>query len=57
MIDKTGSRGQGAKALGARKLYQVWWNVTDVIISESKLQYSAPQTTITRNLVQKTLGL
>lgn len=57
MINKTGSRGQGANALGANKFDQVWWNVTDVIISESKLQHSASQTTITRNLVQKTLGL
>ena len=27
MINKTGSRGQGANALGAHEFYQVWWNV------------------------------
>lgn len=53
---KAGSRVHGTDALCKHEFCQVWRNVTNVILSEYKLQSSAFQSRITGHLVQKHLS-
>lgn len=57
MTNKTSRRVNGTNALCTQKFCQVWWDVANVIISESKLQNSALQSMITRTPGSENPGL
>lgn len=57
MTNETSRRVNGTNALCTQKFCRVWWDVANVIISETKLQNSALQSMITRTPDSENSGL